>query len=105
MIVTTSFKISEISGGVLGRRENGEKARNKILLLVEELEKVTIDFENLTSISPSFLEEAIVKLVTHYGKDEFKQKIEFININPSIKSTMNAMLASQIRRLNDSTKE
>lgn len=98
--MTNSFKISEITGGVLGRRENGEKARNKIQLLVEDFEKIIIDFENLTSISPSFLEEAIVKLVIYYGKDDFKTKIEFININPSVKSTMNTMLANQLRRLN-----
>ncbi len=103
MIMTNSFKISEISDGLLGRRENGEKVRNKILLLAEELGHITIDLENLTSISPSFLEEALVKLVIHYGKDEFKRKIEFVNVTPSIKNTMNSMLANQLRKLNDDT--
>lgn len=96
-----SFKLTAISNGLLGRRENGTKTREKIKSLILENECIEIDLENTSQISPSFLEEAIVKLVTDLGKDDFKKSIKLININSSIRDMMNTMLASQIRRKED----
>lgn len=97
----SSFKLSEISPNTLVGRDVGKKIREKIKLLIEENEKIEIDMENKTNISPSFLEEAIVLLVIDLGKENFKNKISLININLSIKTLMNNMLSKRIKRKNE----
>lgn len=96
-----SFKLTTISNGLLGRRENGVVTREKIKSLILKHGSIEIDLENTSQISPSFLEEAIVKLVTDLGKDNFKKDVILTNINTSVKDMMNTMLASQIRRQQD----
>ena len=93
-----TFRITEITSTTLSGREYGEEVRNRIVSLVSKSEKpITLDLENLSSFTPSFLEEAIVKLVFVFGKDNFKENINLINVNHSIKSLMNFMLSNQMK--------
>lgn len=95
-----TFKLTDISKNTLVGRDIGKKIREKLISLIEEHNFIIIDMENKVDISPSFLEEAFVLLVINYGKDEFKNKANFININTGIKSLMNSMLSQRLKRGN-----
>lgn len=90
--MTNSFKISELSENTLVGRDIGEETRLKIKNLLLEHKTLIIDMENSNKFSPSFIDEAIVKLVIELGKEEFKRSIQLINISESMKSLMNAIL-------------
>lgn len=96
--MTNSFRLTEISSSTLSNRENGRKVREKILNLAQQSGQITIDMENISTVTPSFLEEAIVKLVVELGKDQFKQTIELVNLNDALREMMNIMLAKQLKR-------
>lgn len=96
--MTNFFRLTEISSSTLSNRENGRKVREKILKLVRQSGQITIDMENISTVTPSFLEEAIVKLVVELGKDRFKQTVELVNLNDAIREMMNIMLSNQLKR-------
>ena len=101
--MTNSFRLTEISSSTLSNRENGRKVREKILNLARQSGQITIDMENISTVTPSFLEEAIVKLVVELGKDRFKQTIELVNLNDALREMMNMMLANQLKRQKQET--
>ncbi|MFA7611660.1 MAG: STAS-like domain-containing protein [Sulfurimonas sp.] len=93
-----SFKLSELSESTLVGRDIGKITREKIQILLKEHSEITIDMENKSSISPSFLDEAIVMLVIEYGKENFNKRIKLININNGIKNLMNTILHDKLHR-------
>ena len=101
--MTNAFRLTEISSSTLSNRENGRKVREKILNLARQSGQITIDMENISTVTPSFLEEAIVKLVVELGKDRFKQTIELVNLNDALREMMNMMLANQLKRQKQET--
>ena len=97
--MTNSFKLSELSENTLVGRDIGKQTRNKIKMLIHEHTNIIIDMENKSSISPSFLDEAIVILVIEYGKINFNKQVKLININIGIKSLMNTILHDKTKRI------
>jgi hypothetical protein len=96
-----TFKITDLSPTLLGSRQIGRDTRDKILNIIKEQGSITIDMQNSTAITPSFLEEAIVMLVFELGRVRFKKVVELINVNPSIKILMNRMLSNKTKLIND----
>lgn len=94
------FKLSELSENTLVGRDIGKKTREKIKKLLTEHNHLTIDMENNNSLSPSFLDEAIIMLVIEYGKEDFSKHIRLVNINNSIKNLMNSILHDKLQREN-----
>lgn len=94
-----SFKLSELSENTLVGRDIGKQTRNKIKILIQKHTSIIIDMENKSSISPSFLDEAIVMLVIEYGKVNFNKYVKLININIGIKSLMNTILHDKSKRI------
>lgn len=93
-----SFKLSELSENTLVGRDIGKQTREKIKMLIQKYTNIIIDMENKSSISPSFLDEAIVMLVIEYGKVDFNKYVKLININIGIKSLMNTILHDKVKR-------
>ena len=93
-----SFKLSELSVNTLVGRDIGIQTRDKIKTLIQQHSDIIIDMENKSSISPSFLDEAIVMLVVEYGKVDFGKYVKLININIGIKSLMNTILHDKVKR-------
>ncbi len=93
-----SFKLSELSVNTLVGRDIGKQTRDKIKTLIQQHSDIIIDMENKSSISPSFLDEAIVMLVVEYGKVDFGKYVKLININIGIKSLMNTILHDKVKR-------
>ncbi len=93
-----SFKLTELSEDTLVGRDIGLKIRHKIKALLEEYSTVTIDMENKSDISLSFLDEAIVTLVLEYGKERFSNSIELKNIHNNTRGLMNFILRDKQKR-------
>jgi hypothetical protein len=89
--MTGCFKISEIANEGLTNRKYGVKIRNQIKKLIETNKKITIDMENKTGFSISFLDEVFVKLALEMGKEEFKKSINLINLNAGTKAQLNSI--------------
>jgi len=101
--MTNFFKISELSKNTLVGRDIGKETRLKIKDLLLEHENIIIDMEDSKQFSPSFIDEAVVKLVIELGKEEFKRRLKLINISEGMKSLMNSILHRNLNR--DSSKK
>ena len=92
------FKLSELSENTLIGRDVGEKTRKKIKQLIAKHQNIVIDMENKSSLSPSFVDEAIVMLVIELGKQDFSRQVKLINLNRGIKSLMNSILHDKMQK-------
>jgi hypothetical protein len=74
-------------GDILTSRQDGREALAAIeplLLNVSENEKVEVDFEGVTTFTPSWADEFITKLI-----DRFGGRVHFVNDdNPSVRVTL-----------------
>lgn len=95
----TSFKLTELSENTLVGRDVGMKTRNKIKALLEDDLRITIDMENKSDISMSFIDEAIVSLVLEYGKERFSDQIKLKNIHNNTRGLMNFILRDKQKRV------
>jgi len=96
--MTNSFKISELSKNTLVGRDIGKETRLKIKDLLSKHDTIIIDMENSNQFSPSFIDEAIVKLVIELGKEDFKKRLQLINITEGMKNLMNSILHRNLNR-------
>ena len=69
----TIFKFSNI-GENLGTRMLGEKVRNELLPLIQNNDKVILDFSGVDVVSNSFADECLAKLLLSMTFEELKQK-------------------------------
>jgi hypothetical protein len=76
----TIFKFSNI-GENLGTRMLGEKVRNELLPLIQNNDKVILDFSGVDVVSNSFADECLAKLLLSMTFEELKQKTTFVSVN------------------------
>ena len=76
----TIFKFKDF-GENLGTRMLGSMAREKLLPLILNNDKVVLDFEGVDVVSNSFADECIAKLLLQMPLEELKQKTTFANVN------------------------
>lgn len=74
------FKFKEI-GNNLGTRILGVKVREQLLSLIQNNEKVILDFEGVNVVSNSFADECLAKLLLSMSFDELKRRTTFVSIN------------------------
>lgn len=85
-------------GEYLGTRQLGERVREQLWPLLQDHEKVCLDFEGVDVVSNSFADECIAKLLLTMSLDELKQHTTFSGLNDfarknialAIKRRMNA---------------
>lgn len=80
MMLTTIFKFSDF-GENLGARILGERVRKQLVPLLNEYDKVTLDFEGVDVVSNSFADECLAKLLLTMPLDELKRKTTFVSVN------------------------
>lgn len=68
-------------GENLGTRALGEKARLLLLPLIQENEKVVVDFEGVNVVSNSFADECLAKLLFSMSLEELKVRTTFTHLN------------------------
>lgn len=74
------FKFKEI-GDNLGTRLLGAKVREQLLPLIQNNEKVVLDFEGVNVVSNSFADECLAKLLLSMPFEELKRRTTFTSIN------------------------
>ncbi|MBP3253670.1 MAG: STAS-like domain-containing protein [Bacteroidales bacterium] len=83
----TIFKFKDF-GENLGTRMLGSMAREKLLPLILNNDKVVLDFEGVDVVSNSFADECIAKLLLQMPLEELKQKTTFANVNDFAKKNI-----------------
>ena len=78
-MVTFSFREY---GQNLGRRPLGKRVREQLLPLIEQNERVVLDFTGVDVVSNSFADECIAKLLLEMPLAELKSRTTFRGLNP-----------------------
>ena len=75
------FKFSEY-GSDFGTTHMGQKLREKLLPLINDGDKVVLDFTGVNVVSNSFADECIAKLLLEMPLEELKRRTTFRGLNP-----------------------
>ena len=78
-MVTFSFREY---GQNLGTRPLGKRVREQLLPLIEQNERVVLDFTGVDVVSNSFADECITKLLLEMPLAELKSRTTFRGLNP-----------------------
>ena len=78
-MVTFSFREY---GQNLGTRPLGKRVREQLLPLIEQNERVVLDFTGVDVVSNSFADECIAKLLLEMPLVELKSRTTFRGLNP-----------------------
>jgi hypothetical protein len=78
-MVTFSFREY---GQNLGTRPLGKRVREQLLPLIEQNERVVLDFTGVDVVSNSFADECIAKLLLEMPLAELKSRTTFRGLNP-----------------------
>ena len=95
MMLTTTFKFRDF-GENLGTRILGEKVRKQLVPLLNEYDKVTLDFEGVDVVSNSFADECLAKLLLTMSLDELKRKTTFVSVNDFARKNIAVALARRL---------
>ncbi len=82
----------------LGSRFNGEKLREHIKPMLDNNQKVILDFANIEEATQSFLDEIFGIFVRAFGTEYIKGKLFIENVKPSIKQTINFVISYSKKR-------
>ena len=85
---------------LLGSREFGSTLRNKISNLLRAAgsgTKLQIDFSDVFVISSSVADEAFGKLFAQIGPLEFMQRIEIVNVDPTVKMLIDRAISQRMQ--------
>ena len=78
-MVTFSFREY---GQNLGTRPLGKRVREQLLPLIEQNERVVLDFTGVDVVSNSFADECIAKLLLEMPLSELRSRTTFRGLNP-----------------------
>ena len=82
-MVTFSFREF---GENLGTRSLGVRVREQLMPLLEQDERVVLDFTGVNVVSNSFADECIAKLLLSMSLDQLKAHTTFRGLNPTLLS-------------------
>ena len=69
-------------GENLGTRPSGKRVREQLLPMIEQNERVVLDFTGVNVVSNSFADECIAKLLLTMPLSELKSRTTFRGLNP-----------------------
>ncbi len=78
-MVTFSFREF---GENLGTRPLGQRVREQLIPLIEQNDRVVLDFSGVDVVSNSFADECIAKLLLTMPLSELKARTTFRGLNP-----------------------
>lgn len=85
---------NEIGGlDFAGSRGSGEKVREKMKLMFDSNEDVTLDFCGVDSITQSFADEVVGIFVRAFGIEYIQDSLRLNNANDSIKKILNYVIS------------
>lgn len=95
------FKFIEY-GTDFGTRDMGLKLRKKLLPLINDSEKVVLDFTGVNVVSNSFADECIAKLLLEMPLDQLKKRTTFQGLNPMAERSVLVALQRRYKVIKES---
>jgi hypothetical protein len=80
-------------------RRQGEKLRAQFVRMRDEVgsgEVLTIDFDGVEVMTPSFADECFGKFAERIGLRDFRQSVSLVGANETIRTLVNSILAKRI---------
>lgn len=90
------MKLSE-HGSTLGLRELARQINQKIQKYIDKNENIILDFEKVDSVSSSFADELVAKLMFEVGKEKYLKLVKIRNANELIKIMINTSIADRAK--------
>ena len=94
------LKLKE-SGSALGLRELAKQLGENIRKSISENQNIILDFDKVESISSSFADELVAKIMVEVGQEKFINHVKIKNTNDFIKTMINTSIAARLQ-LNNS---
>lgn len=79
--------------------DDGYKIYNLILSVLKNDDDVTLSFEGVDFITPSFVNGALVELLTKYDFETIKKRVKIINVTPSMAALIKERLVFESGRI------
>ncbi|WP_456451638.1 STAS-like domain-containing protein [Hydrogenimonas sp.] len=95
------IRVIDASEGIdfVGSRQIGEAVRERIEQDLEKgVDRITIDFAGVRSITQSFADEVIGILIRKFGSDYVRSRVFIVNHNEDIRATLNFVAAYSKRK-------
>jgi len=98
------IKIKDVVGDFCSQRRNanghkgGEGVQEIIVHNWDKEQKFEVDFQGVKVVTPSFIDEAFGKLVRHYSLEELRNKLDFLQIDETIKDKINKSIELRLRQ-------
>lgn len=90
------FKIATLAEGT-GTRESAIRLKNEILNLMKSNSKISIlDFEGVSLVTSSFIDELVAKLLVDLGLFQFNQRIKLANMTSLLQQTLQKSVIQRI---------
>lgn len=84
-------------GKVLGTRLLGEQVREQIEETLARGETIILNFADVETTSPSFVDECVGKLFIHREETELRDKLVITEASPHTKSLLRRMIYERIK--------
>ena len=82
-------------GRVLLTRDQGNPIRSKLLALVRDGSRLRISFEGVESVTPSFADEVLGRMLLELGEEDFRKHVTLLPTDVSTRRLVNAVLANR----------
>lgn len=92
------FKFSDY-GDSLGTRIIGAKIRADLRPLLDGDEKVVLDFSGVDTVTNSFADECIAKLLLEMPLEELKSKTTFVGLTPMAERSILTALKRRLEQI------
>lgn len=92
------FKFSDY-GDSLGTRNIGAKIRADLRPLLDGDEKVVLDFSGVDTVTNSFADECLAKLLLEMTLDELKSKTTFRGLSPMAERSILTALKRRLEQI------
>lgn len=84
-------------GSTLGLRELAKQINITIKEYLNNNENVVLDFNKVDSISSSFADELVAKVMFEIGRDKYLSLVKIRNANDFIKTMINSSIADRAK--------
>ena len=85
----------------MGTRLLGAKIRADLRPLLDGDEKVVLDFSGIDTVTNSFADECIAKLLLEMPLDELKSKTTFVGVTPMVERSILSALKRRKMQINN----
>ncbi len=89
------LKLSE-NGSILGLRELAKELSSQVKMAIDNNTNIILDFANVESISSSFADELVAKVLVEVGIEKFLKSVKIRNANDFIRTIVNSSINDRL---------